>query len=94
MGPHRRGTRPADPHGDGQVLAWQGLEANAATVFAQEQLVAVRTACAEELGRPVDWDDPASYRDDLEGRYESPTKPWTVGDARDVGGDRGKRPSS
>ncbi len=54
----------------------------------------MRTACAEELGRPVDWDDPASYRDDLEGRYESPTKPWTVGDARDVGGDRGKRPSS
>ncbi|MFJ2825976.1 DUF6584 family protein [Streptomyces toxytricini] len=62
-----------------RALAWQGPEAGAATVFAQEQLVAVRTACAVELGHPVDWDDPASYRDGLEGEYEAPSEPWTVG---------------
>ncbi|MET7296692.1 DUF6584 family protein [Streptomyces griseoloalbus] len=62
-----------------KALAWQGPEAKAATAFAEEQLVAVRTACAEEMGHPVDWDDPASYRDDLEGEYEAPSEPWTVG---------------
>ncbi|MFF8639116.1 DUF6584 family protein [Streptomyces pilosus] len=62
-----------------KALAWQGPEAKAATAFAEGQLVAVRTACAEELGHPVDWDDPASYRDDLEGEYEAPSEPWTVG---------------
>ncbi len=33
-----------------KALAWRGPEAMAATAFAQGQLVAVRTACAEELG--------------------------------------------
>ncbi|MGW9369568.1 DUF6584 family protein [Streptomyces xanthophaeus] len=62
-----------------KALAWHGPEAKAATVFAEGQLVAVRTACAEEVGHPVDWDDPASYQDDLEEEYEAPSEPWTVG---------------
>ncbi|MFJ9805508.1 DUF6584 family protein [Streptomyces wuyuanensis] len=64
-----------------KALAWHGPETKAATTFAEGQLVAVRTACAEELGHPVDWDDPASCRDDLEGEYEAPSEPWTVGGA-------------
>ncbi|MGV9567738.1 DUF6584 family protein [Streptomyces sp. NPDC003480] len=60
-------------------LAWHGPEAKATTAFAEGQLVAVRTVCAEELGHPVDWDDPASYRDDLEGEDEAPSEPWRVG---------------
>jgi hypothetical protein len=39
----------------------------------------VRTACAQEVGNPVDWDDPVSYRDGLEGKREAPFEPWTVG---------------
>ncbi len=35
-----------------KALAWQGPEAKAATVFAEKQLIAVRTACVEELGIP------------------------------------------
>ncbi|WP_221348512.1 DUF6584 family protein [Streptomyces beigongshangae] len=62
-----------------KALAWQGPETKAATAFAEGQLVAVRTGCAEELGHPVDWDDPASYQDGLEGDYEAPSGPWTVG---------------
>ncbi|KUN81479.1 hypothetical protein AQJ66_24070 [Streptomyces bungoensis] len=62
-----------------KALAWHGPEANAATAFAQGQLAAVRTACAEELGRPVHWDDPASYRDASQGECEAPSEPWTVG---------------
>ncbi|MER6262532.1 DUF6584 family protein [Streptomyces sp900105245] len=62
-----------------KALAWQGPEAKAATAFAKEQLVAVRTACAEELGHPVDWDNPASHQGDLEGEYEAPSERWTVG---------------
>ncbi|MFJ9736551.1 DUF6584 family protein [Streptomyces sp. NPDC101166] len=58
-----------------KALAWQGPEAKAGTAFAEEQLVAVRTACAEKLGHPVDWDD----RDVLEGEHETPSQPWTVG---------------
>ncbi|MGW6866189.1 DUF6584 family protein [Streptomyces sp. NPDC054904] len=62
-----------------KALAWHGPEAGAATAFARGQLAAVRTACAEELGHPVDWDDPGSYRDDLIEEHESPSEPWTVG---------------
>ncbi|WP_062651736.1 DUF6584 family protein [Streptomyces maremycinicus] len=62
-----------------KALAWQGPEAQAGTAFAEGQLVAVRTARAEELGHAVDWDDAASWRDDLEGQYEAPHEPWTVG---------------
>ncbi|MGC9496321.1 DUF6584 family protein [Streptomyces sp. WG7] len=59
-----------------KALAWRGPETMAATAFAEGQLAAVRTACAEELGHPVDWDDPASYRDGLE-RYEGSSEPWS-----------------
>ncbi|MFG2733013.1 DUF6584 family protein [Streptomyces canus] len=62
-----------------KALAWRGPEAMAATAFAEGQLVSVRNACAEEMGHPVDWDDPASYRDDLEEKYEAPSESWTVG---------------
>lgn len=63
-----------------KALGWRGPEAMAATSFAERQLVAVRTACAEELGHPVDWDDPATYRESLEQDVEeAPSGPWTVG---------------
>ncbi|MER5490905.1 DUF6584 family protein [Streptomyces sp. NPDC002454] len=61
-----------------KALAWRGPETEAATAFAREQLVAVRTACAEEVGRPVDWDDPASYGSGLDAEREEPSHPWTV----------------
>lgn len=73
-------TRYGSPGWRMKALAWRGPEAMAATSFAQGQLVAVRTACAEELGHPVDWDDPASYQDGLEAKYEeASSEPWTVG---------------
>ncbi|MEU9737398.1 DUF6584 family protein [Streptomyces sp. NPDC048002] len=62
-----------------KALAWHGPEAMAATAFAEEQLAAVRTACAEKLGHAVDWDDPDSYQDDLEGEHGAPSEPWTLG---------------
>ncbi|MFF5784715.1 DUF6584 family protein [Streptomyces sp. NPDC012693] len=58
-----------------KALAWRGPETLAGTAFAEEQLVAVRTACAERLGRPVDWDDPASY--EAAERIEPDTKGWS-----------------
>lgn len=61
-----------------KALGWQGSEADAATAFAQEQLAAVRTACAEELGHTVDWEDPASYREGLEEGFEPASRSWTV----------------
>ncbi|GHA74614.1 MULTISPECIES: DUF6584 family protein [Streptomyces] len=73
------GARYGSPGWRMKALARQGPEAKAATAFAEEQLVAVRTACAGELGHPVGWDDPASYQDDLEGNHEGPCEPWTVG---------------
>ncbi|GAA2924371.1 DUF6584 family protein [Kitasatospora cinereorecta] len=72
-------TRYGSPVWRMKALAWHGPEAKAATNFAEGQLVAVRTACAEKLGHPVDWEDPASYLDDLEGEHEAPSEPWTVG---------------
>ncbi|MGW7262298.1 DUF6584 family protein [Streptomyces sp. NPDC054842] len=62
-----------------RALAWPGPETMAATSFAQGQLVTVRATCAEEVGRPVAWDDPDSYRDGLREKYEAPSQPWTVG---------------
>ncbi|MFG3349761.1 DUF6584 family protein [Streptomyces sp. NPDC048018] len=63
-----------------KALAWRGPEARAATPFAEKQLLAVRTACAEALGRSVDWDDPATYLDGPESTdEEAPSGPWTVG---------------
>ncbi|MEZ3177296.1 hypothetical protein KYY02_00785 [Streptomyces pimonensis] len=47
-----------------RALAWRGPESLAPSGFAVEQLAAVRTACSEALGRPVDWDSTASVPDD------------------------------
>ncbi|MET9802957.1 DUF6584 family protein [Streptomyces sp. NPDC006368] len=45
-----------------RALAWHGPESLAGSRFAAEQLAAVRTACSDALGRPVDWDwDSASF---------------------------------
>ncbi|WP_030326820.1 DUF6584 family protein [Streptomyces sp. NRRL B-3229] len=62
-----------------KALAWRGPEALAATSFAERQLAALRTACAEELGRSVDWDDPATYGEGRERNEDEPSVPWTVG---------------
>ncbi|MDL5205846.1 DUF6584 family protein [Streptomyces sp. ALI-76-A] len=47
-----------------RALAWRGPESSARSAFALEQLTAVRTACAQAVGHPVDWDTVASARDD------------------------------
>ncbi|OIK23715.1 DUF6584 family protein [Streptomyces malaysiense] len=39
-----------------RALGWTGSESLAATAFARERLAALRTACSQDLGRPVDWD--------------------------------------
>ncbi|GGZ86895.1 DUF6584 family protein [Streptomyces bluensis] len=39
-----------------RALAWQGPESLAQTAFAREQLAAVRAACSDAMGRPIDWD--------------------------------------
>ncbi|MER5204380.1 DUF6584 family protein [Streptomyces sp. NPDC002825] len=62
-----------------KALAWRGPEGSAATAFAREQLAAVRTARAEELGRPVDWDDPAAYDEDADVEYAPDTGGWSLG---------------
>lgn len=41
-----------------RALAWRGPESLADTDFAREQLAAVRAACSDDRGRPVDWDTP------------------------------------
>lgn len=64
-----------------RALAWRGPETKAATAFAEEQLVAVRAACAQERGHHVDRDVPASYQGGLEREHEAPLEPWTVGGA-------------
>ncbi|MFI9118166.1 DUF6584 family protein [Streptomyces bikiniensis] len=70
--------RYASPARRMRALAWRGPEAPAATAFAREQLAAVRAARAGELGRAVDWDDPASYE---ERAYDHPvpgSAGWTL----------------
>jgi hypothetical protein len=49
-------TRHPTAHRRMKALAWSGPESRAGSDFAREQLAAVRTACSEALGRPVDWD--------------------------------------
>ncbi|GAA2227180.1 hypothetical protein GCM10010232_10990 [Streptomyces amakusaensis] len=74
-------ARYGTPRSRMKALAWRGPEAAAADSFAEERLIAVRTACAEQLGLRVAWDDPDSYRDDLEEEREDPAPaPWTVRD--------------
>ncbi|MFB6840895.1 DUF6584 family protein [Streptomyces sp. NPDC056361] len=64
-----------------KALAWRGPEALAATVVAEERLVALRTAREQERGRAVDWDEPASYEDDGEddGEHAPGADGWSVG---------------
>ena len=51
-----------------RALAWHGPESLAQTVFAREQLAAVRAACSEAMGRPVNWDTvPSGRKDDSRG---------------------------
>jgi hypothetical protein len=47
-----------------RALAWRGPESLARSEFARRQLAAVRTACSDALGRPVDWDTVPSASDD------------------------------
>ncbi|MFD5660928.1 DUF6584 family protein [Streptomyces hirsutus] len=45
-----------------RALAWHGPESLAPSAFAGRQLAAVRAACSEEMGHPVDWDTAPSSR--------------------------------
>ncbi|MFE9924478.1 DUF6584 family protein [Streptomyces sp. NPDC005774] len=47
-----------------RALAWRGPESLTGSRFAMEQLTAVRVACSDALGRPVDWDSLPSASDD------------------------------
>ncbi|MFE0455231.1 DUF6584 family protein [Streptomyces sp. NPDC058914] len=48
-----------------RALAWHGPESLAQTAFAGEQLAAIRAACSEALGHPVDWDTaPSAGKED------------------------------
>ncbi|MEV6016965.1 DUF6584 family protein [Streptomyces sp. NPDC051997] len=49
-------ARYATPAQRMSALAWRGAESLAGTAFAEEQLAAVRVACSEDMGHPVDWD--------------------------------------
>ncbi|MFE7893647.1 DUF6584 family protein [Streptomyces sp. NPDC057412] len=57
-------ARYRTPQEQMRALAWRGSESVAHSRFAVEQLTAVRTACSEVLGRPVDWDSIPSALDD------------------------------
>jgi hypothetical protein len=46
-----------------RALAWPGPESLAGTAFAGEQLAAVRAACSDALGHPVDWDSAPTGRE-------------------------------
>lgn len=52
-----------------RALAWHGPESRAGSAFAARQLAAVRTACSEAVGRPVDWD---AVPTDEDGTEEQP----------------------
>ncbi|MGW4979255.1 DUF6584 family protein [Streptomyces mirabilis] len=45
-----------------RALAWRGPESLAPSAFAREQLAAVRAACSDAMGHPVDWDTMPSGR--------------------------------
>jgi hypothetical protein len=45
-----------------RALAWHGPESLAQSAFARQQLAAVRAACSEAMGHPVDWDTVPSGR--------------------------------
>lgn len=50
-----------------RALAWSGPESLARSAFAVKQLAAVRTACSDALGRPIDWDTVSCAQDDEPG---------------------------
>ncbi|MER7684861.1 DUF6584 family protein [Streptomyces sp. NPDC097610] len=50
-----------------RALAWSGPESPARSAFAVKQLAAVRRACSDALGRPIDWDTVSSSQDDEPG---------------------------
>lgn len=62
-----------------RALAWRGPESRAGSAFAARQLAAVRTACSDALGRPVDWDAVPSPRDDEPGAAEGRFAGWAAG---------------
>ncbi|MFD0214703.1 DUF6584 family protein [Streptomyces hirsutus] len=47
-----------------RALAWRGPESLTHSKFAMEQLTAVRVACSDALGHPVDWDSGPSAPDE------------------------------
>ncbi|MER5397944.1 DUF6584 family protein [Streptomyces sp. NPDC002599] len=49
-------SRYATPERRMRALAWSGSESLAGTAFARGQLEAVRVACSDAVGQPVDWD--------------------------------------
>jgi hypothetical protein len=46
-----------------RALAWHGPESLAQSAFARDQLAAVRAACSDDMGHPVDWDTVPSGRE-------------------------------
>ncbi|MFG2557839.1 DUF6584 family protein [Streptomyces sp. NPDC048496] len=56
--------RYSDPVRRMRALAWKGPESEAHSLFAVQQLAAVRTAASKALGRSVDWDTLAEVRGD------------------------------
>ncbi|MFD9461974.1 DUF6584 family protein [Streptomyces sp. NPDC060027] len=46
-----------------RALAWHGPESLAQSAFARQQLAAIRAACSDALGHPVDWDTVPSSRE-------------------------------
>lgn len=50
-----------------KALAWHGPESLAGSEFAVQELEAVRAACTNALGRPVDWESIPTPGDDPQG---------------------------
>ncbi|MFC9703859.1 DUF6584 family protein [Streptomyces sp. NPDC056943] len=61
-----------------KALAWSGPETLAGTAFAEGQLVAVRTACSEAVGRPVAWGDPIPLEDEEYDEAPGEGSRWTA----------------
>ncbi|MBB1245207.1 hypothetical protein GL263_16740 [Streptomyces durbertensis] len=67
-------ARYADPRRRMRALAWRGPEESTESPVVRERLAAVRTACSEAIGRPVDWESVRTLTED---------------DPQEVPGDRG-----
>ncbi|MEV6192118.1 DUF6584 family protein [Streptomyces sp. NPDC051920] len=59
------------------ALAWRGSESLASTDFARGQLEAVRVACSDSMGHPVDWD--TASRDTKADSTNSPVADFLAG---------------